>query len=575
MRAEHRMVRCAVYTRKSSEEGLEQSFNSLDAQREACIAYIASQKHEGWCLVNIEYDDGGYSGGTLDRPALKQLLLDIDAGKIDTVVVYKVDRLTRSLTDFARIVESFDAKGVSFVSVTQQFNTTTSMGRLTLNVLLSFAQFEREVTGERIRDKVAASKRKGMWMGGNVPLGYDLKDRKLIVNPEEAALVTRIFRRYLEVGCVAKLKADLDQQRLGSKVRISRRGRTSGGKPYSRGALYHLLQNRLYLGEVIHRHQSYPGEHEAIISPELWTQVDFLLRTNNHNRRKGVNAIEPSLLAGLLFDDRDNRLTPSHAVKNGKRYRYYVSQAVIQRRPDGTSGARRIPAHDIENLVVSRLKSFLNSGNEVLDALELPPKESLNQEALIVTAKAWSARLTATAQPDLREFLLSVVSKATVCEESVDILIDRSNLYSVLMGIAPSIPRASKRSAMRKGELVQLSVDAHLRRHGREMKLILPASSPHQRPVQFNAPLIKAIAHGYRWYESLTSGKVDSLQSLALEAGVNRRYISRIIRCVLLAPDIVDLILEGRQPPSLTLDKLSNRLPMEWTEQRRFLGITG
>ena len=256
------VIRCAIYTRKSSEEGLEQSFNSLDAQREACEAFIASQRHEGWRALPACYDDGGYSGGTLNRPALKRLLEDVEANKVDTIVVYKVDRLTRSLADFAKIVEALDARGVSFVSVTQQFNTTTSMGRLTLNILLSFAQFEREVTGERIRDKIAASKRKGMWMGGTIPLGYDLKERKLIVNPEEANLVRRFFHLYLQLGCVSKLKMRLDEEGIKSKVRISAAGNRSGGSSYSRGALYDILQNRIYLGEIQHRGQSYPGEHE-------------------------------------------------------------------------------------------------------------------------------------------------------------------------------------------------------------------------------------------------------------------------------------------------------------------------
>jgi DNA invertase Pin-like site-specific DNA recombinase len=265
----NKLVRCAIYTRKSSEEGLEQSFNSLDAQREACCAYVLSQKHEGWTALDDRYDDGGFSGGTMERPALQQLLSDILAGKVNTVVVYKVDRLTRSLNDFSKIIEVFDSHGVSFVSVTQAFNTTTSMGRLTLNVLLSFAQFEREVTGERIRDKVAASKKKGMWMGGAIPLGYDCVGHKLIVNPEDADTVIEIFRQYLCLGSVMKLKKHLEQEQILSKVRTSKDGNTSGGATYSRGALYHLLNNRVYIGEIVHRGQSYPGQHEAIVPQEL------------------------------------------------------------------------------------------------------------------------------------------------------------------------------------------------------------------------------------------------------------------------------------------------------------------
>src|ERR1700688_3188668 len=275
-RSETPKRRCAIYTRKSSEEGLEQEFNSLHAQREACEAYIRSQRHEGWVLIPTAYDDGGFSGGTMQRPGLQHLLADIRLGRVDVVVTYKVDRLTRALADFARLIEIFDKHAVSFVSVTQQFNTTTSMGRLTLNVLLSFAQFEREVTGERIRDKVAASKKKGMWMGGVVSLGYDCIDHKLIVNPKEAHTVREIFRQYLGLGCVMKLKQYLEREQIRSKVRTSKVQDTSGGATFSRGALYHLLNNRVYIGETVHRGQSYPGQHEAIVPRELWNQVSDL-----------------------------------------------------------------------------------------------------------------------------------------------------------------------------------------------------------------------------------------------------------------------------------------------------------
>ena len=265
------MIRCAIYTRKSSEEGLEQQFNSLDAQREACEAYVVSQKHEGWSALPTLYDDAAYSGGTMDRPALQKLLADIRARKVDVIVVYKVDRLTRSLADFAKIVEVFDAHNVSFVSVTQAFNTTTSMGRLTLNVLLSFAQFEREVTGERIRDKIAASKKKGMWMGGLPSLGYDVKERKLIVNEAEASTVRHVFRRYVELGSVRALKAELDVAGVVSKLRFASDGSVYGGKSLSIGALYLMLQNRIYRGEIVHKGVAYPGEQAAIIEEDLWS----------------------------------------------------------------------------------------------------------------------------------------------------------------------------------------------------------------------------------------------------------------------------------------------------------------
>ena len=323
--------RCAIYTRKSSEEGLEQEYNSLHAQREACEAYIKSQQHEGWRLRPAAYDDGGLSGGTMQRPALQTLLADIRAGRIDTIVVYKVDRLTRSLTDFAKMVEVFDAHGVSFVAVTQQFNTTTSMGRLTLYILLSFAQFEREVTGERIRDKIAASKRRGMWMGGRTPLGYAVENQKLVVVPEDAAMVVQLYRRYLELGSVRELKAALDAEGTVSKPRTFSTGAQAGGTPYSRGALYALLSNPTYLGQVRHKDAVYPGQHEAIVPADLHAAVQSrLAESNNGGPGQHRVQVEPSLLAGKLFDHAGERLVPSHARKGERRYRYYVSASLLR-----------------------------------------------------------------------------------------------------------------------------------------------------------------------------------------------------------------------------------------------------
>ncbi len=373
---------------------LEQSFNSLQAQREACEAYIASQRHEGWQTVSKQYDDGGFSGGNMNRPALKQLLDDIAARLVDTVVVYKVDRLTRSLTDFAKIIEVFDKQGVSFVSVTQQFNTTSSMGRLTLNVLLSFAQFEREVTGERIRDKIAASKKKGMWMGGVAPLGYEVKDRQLIVNPQEAKVVEEIFAQYLRLESVAALKQYLDQKKLLTKLRTSANGHAFGGKAYSRGGLYKLLNNEVYTGRIAHRGESYSGEHQAIVEPETWEKVQALLAANNQgHRRPGTRRVASSILAGLVFDAEGNRYTPTHAVKKGRRYRYYTSQAVIQRR-NKSSYLGRIPARELEQVVSFRIQALLASPQE-LAASCLESSELVNDlgrliEAAQAMAEKWS-----------------------------------------------------------------------------------------------------------------------------------------------------------------------------------------
>jgi DNA invertase Pin-like site-specific DNA recombinase len=401
-------ARCAIYTRKSSEEGLEQDFNSLDSQRESCEAFILSQKHEGWIALTEMYDDGGASGATMERPALKRLLADIEAGRIDTVVVYKVDRLTRALGDFAKIVDIFDAQGVSFVSVTQQFNTTTSMGRLTLNMLLSFAQFEREVTGERIRDKIAASKKKGMWMGGLPSLGYDVDDRKLVVNEAEAETVRHIYRCYAELGSVRALKDELDRDGIVSKRRVDRYGRQTGGKPLARGALYLMLQNPIYRGLIVHKDKSYPGEHAAIVDQGLWDKVQTMLAANRVERSNGGSAREPSLLAGLIFDDGGEHMTPTHANKNGRRYRYYVTHSLIKRgRPKASDAARRVPAGDIERLVEERIISFLRDEGELHGALH-------EIETVIAEASGLAERWARMPAAQKRQRLQSLIARITL-----------------------------------------------------------------------------------------------------------------------------------------------------------------
>jgi DNA invertase Pin-like site-specific DNA recombinase len=345
-----RKLRCAVYTRKSSEEGLEQEFNSLDAQREACEAYIASQKPEGWVLVPDRYDDGGISGATLERPALKRLLADIEDHRVDVVVVYKIDRLSRALMDFSKLVEIFDRNSVTFVSVTQSFNTTTSMGRLTLNILLSFAQFEREVIGERIRDKFAASRRKGMWMGGFVPLGYDVKDRKLVINKAEAATVRMIFERFIKIGSATELVRKLRTEDVRGKQ----------GKLIDKGYIYKLLNNRVYVGEAVHKGVSYPGEHHAIIDRTLWDRVHTVLRESPRKRAANTRAQTPSLLKGLIFGPTGRAMTPAHTRKGGKLYRYYVSTDVLKR-DAGACPIRRVPAAEIEGAVVDQLRGLLRA----------------------------------------------------------------------------------------------------------------------------------------------------------------------------------------------------------------------
>lgn len=384
-------LRCAVYTRVSTDAGLEQDFNSLDAQREACEAYIKSQTHEGWRLIKTQFDDGGFSGGNMDRPALQSLLSKIRERQLDVIVVYKVDRLTRSLADFAKLVELFDANGVSFVSVTQSFNTTSSMGRLTLNVLLSFAQFEREVTGERIRDKIAASKKKGMWMGGVVPLGYKVVDRRLFVVHEEAETVRLVFQRYCELRSLPALQRDLRAQGIITRQRTLATGRTIGGIPFMVGALVSLLRNRTYRGEINHRGKSYPGEHDAIVEGDVFDEVQAILDANRRGQRDYWRNSD-ALLIGKIFDDRDNRMTPSYAIKKGVRYRYYVSAAVVQGNKEGAGSVTRVAAQDIEDRVLAALREI-----GILEEAAADPRDTIQDtvDRITVSSSAISIALLA------------------------------------------------------------------------------------------------------------------------------------------------------------------------------------
>jgi site-specific DNA recombinase len=560
-----RALRCAIYTRKSSEEGLEQSFNSLDAQREACEAYILSQRQEGWRVLDTHYDDGGYSGGSMERPALKQLLADIEARKIDVVVVYKVDRLTRSLADFAKIIQVFDSGNVSFVSVTQQFNTTSSMGRLTLNVLLSFAQFEREVTGERIRDKIAASKRKGMWMGGRVPLGYDLKDRKLIVNPAEAKQVQAIFRAYLEVGCVRKLKAHLDQGRMLSKLRISASGQKAGGGSHSRGALYKLLANRIYIGEISHKENAYPGEHKAIIDRELWESVRATLAKNHRTRRHQTNASEPSLLSGLIFDQDGSRYTPSHAVKNGKRYRYYVSRRIIHGQPHASTQPSRIPARELEQLVLTELGSFFGSADRVAAILDQAGEDLVTTRALVDAAQQFAKALAGDSTSGLREMLAGIVVRITIQQDSIEVYVSKEAARARLLNQERILGQDSD------GQPIVLAVEMKLKRSGGEMRLIIPGSpaiDQRRRPVP---SLIKAVSRASDWVRRMESGECKHQQDLAKATKLDPRYVNSILRLAFLAPEIVETIVDGRQPPNLTLGSLTGVLPVSWQQQKKLM----
>jgi len=553
-------VRCAIYTRKSSEEGLEQSFNSLEAQREACQSYILSQKHEGWAVLVNHYDDGGFSGGTMERPGLKQLLNDIRDGKVDTVVVYKVDRLTRSLTDFAKIIEIFDAQKVSFVSVTQHFNTTSSMGRLTLNVLLSFAQFEREITGERIRDKIAASKKKGMWMGGLVPLGYDCVDRRLVVNREEADTVREIFRQYLRLGCVSKLQRFLEQKQIRSKIRTSNAGHTNGGATYSRGALYHLLNNRTYIGETLHRKESYIGQHQPIVPRELWNKVAARLRENNQAHRNGKSHSTPSLLCGKLFDTSGVRFTPTHSVKNGKRYRYYTSQTVV-RKDRAKPVITRFPARELDRFVMSQMHLMLQKPDKCTAGMKNTPHKDAVAECAKRIAKEWPTLETSKQY----KIVGNILRRVTIGEAAAWIEVDKNKLLAILLGQKFEVPPVSRRD---KPDILRLAGDFQILRRGSELRVMHPNKERSLEEARIPS-LANAVARARYWYDQIIEGKIRSIRQLAAQDGLGPRHTRRILRCATLSPEIVESLVTGKHRPDLTLDQVLRQMPLDWQEQKR------
>jgi len=526
-------IRCALYTRKSSEEGLEQEFNSLDAQREACEAYVLSQAGEGWAPLQEMYDDGGFSGGSMERPALKRLLADAAHGRIDVIVVYKIDRLTRSLADFAKMVEIFDRHGVSFVSVTQAFNTTTSMGRLTLNVLLSFAQFEREVTGERIRDKIAASKAKGMWMGGVVPLGYEARERSLIIVPTEAELVRSIFRSYLEFASVHDLKRRLDAQGIVSKVRTSRRGRTSGGQSFGRGALFHMLRNRIYLGEISHKGRIYPGRHEAIVDEQLFGAVQAELDGHVTPRRNRPARVGPQPLRGLVFDAEGIPMPPTFAYGAlGRVHRYYVSaplQRGAQRVSDGI--IRRAPAAPLEELVLNRIRQLAAEEVNWPVARKLLRRVEIRVQELHLLL----APHVATAQH---------ASERLLVDETVSVDDDGA---------------------------VRLNLPIRFKLRGGRTWLVTPSGAS---PIQgrIDAVMVRGLrkAHATLRDHSLTPSAAPDVLREARRP--QRSYARRLINLAFLSPEIQRLIVEGRQPAGLTLQQLlATDIPLSWTDQKAAL----
>jgi site-specific DNA recombinase len=595
--------RCAVYTRVSTDHGLEQDFNSLDAQREACIAYVRSQAHEGWTLARGRYDDGGYSGASLDRPALQALVDAVGQRQIDVIVVYKVDRLTRSLADFAKLVELFDTHGVSFISITQSFNTTTSMGRLTLNMLLSFAQFEREVTGERIRDKIAASKKKGLWVGGVVPLGYKVVDRKLTIEEAEAAIVRLIFERYCALGSMIALMRELHERGVVTRRRTLSTGRVIGGIAFTKGPLAYLLKNRMYLGEINHGPTSYPGEHPAIIDKAIFDKAQEILARNA--AAKGYSqSRSQALLVGRLYDDRGYRMTPSFAAKRGIRYRYYVSRTVMEGRSDLAGSMTRVPAVDVEDAVIDALRQLASTVDpKRWSSLVSPqPREADRRIELSAIARRHgatptgpsapaaasstlhkagppgsptTARLSIASRPaataascqmapalsssmasEDRRLIEAVVERVTIRDGSIEIALTRE--AAAIVGEAVVVVPWRKPPARVSRELIPPIEGAH----------------PDAQPIRSDtkAKLLAGIAKTRGWLDELIAGRVLDIAEIAPRESRSVRSTAMLLSLAFLAPRLVQAIADNRMPRGIGLTRLAD-LPSDWSEQFKALGL--
>ena len=539
METKKAVLKAAVYTRKSSEYGLEQEFNSLAAQREAGEAYIVSQKSEGWVIVPDQYDDGGISGGTMERPALLKLLKDVEAGKVDIIIVYKVDRLTRSLSDFSRIIDRLDNAGASFVSVTQQFNTSSSMGRLTLNVLLSFSQFERELTSERIRDKLYASRKRGMWMGGSVPLGYDNVEKKLVINEEEAKDIRTIFNSYIKFESMREAVRFVTKKGIRSKKQ--KRKNHPGGRIFSDGHFRNILINPTYIGKVRHNNEIFEGKHEAIIDMCTWEKTQALVKKNGVNRRHGKNVMYPSLLTGLIFTEAGEKLTSSHCTRHNKRNRYYMI-----RRKNKKQLSVNYRAELIEDVVRNHLYNWLHDetnfdrnsseGKRFLVADEIKNGTPYQQKTQVQT----------------------LIKRITLFESKIKLILNYHTLW---------------KTAGDEEKLVELEFPAQLKRPDKHTKTIIPSGKQIiQRP---NHKIIKLITDAQKWSNDLKSGKFQSVAEIAEKNNIDKSILARCSRLAYLAPDIVDAIIEGRQPSTLTVTMLRRLkdLPVEWEEQRKLLGI--
>jgi DNA invertase Pin-like site-specific DNA recombinase len=569
----------------STDAGLDQDFNSLDAQYEGASAYIRSQAHAGWTQLRTRYDDGGFSGGSTDRPALQQLLNDVRSGRVDIIVVYKVDRLTRSLADFAKLVELFDAHGVSFVSVTQQFNTTTSMGRLTLNVLLSFAQFEREVTSERIRDKIAASKRKGLWVGGVVPLGYHAKDRKITIVESEAKIVRHIFKRYLELGSLKLLLPDLKRSGITTRVRRLADGKTIGGIPFARGALAYLLRNRFYIGEVSYKGEVLAGQQPRLLDRALFDAVQARLdqqRSNHVTARQSSEAI----LMGLIRDDAGNLMTPTHTLKNGKRYRYYISTALLQGEASRAGRISRIPAEQVERLVLDAIRTRLidqksrrpRVGTKAPNTDQQTSSTDRGAGKLPVNTQATDTKRheDTTNSLDDKHIVRSHLQRVDVHVEHLAVSMTRhATQESMPTAASLDYDPNGRKSAARRPIVIRIPWTKPPAKVARE--IVAPAKS-HQRrdarPIraETRAKLVTAIAQGRRWLDELISGTVTSTQEIAERQQCSIRQVNMTISLAFLSPSLVQAAVEGRLPRGVGVANLRDA-PAEWSLQHKRLGL--
>ncbi len=560
-------IRCAIYTRKSTEEGLDREFNSLEAQREACESYVKSQMHEGWKLIPTAYDDGGYTGGNMERPALQALMADIKAGKVDVIVVYKVDRLSRSLNDFAQMVNVFDAHQVSFVSITQQFNTTTSMGRLTLNILLSFAQFEREVIGERVRDKVAASKQKGMWMGGHPPLGYDIDHRKLVINPQEALLVNEIFERYLEMKSAYKVTEFLNRRGDTNKRWVNRHGVESGGQPFLHQALYKILNNPLYIGRITHKDKTYEGQHQGIISVELWDRVQNSLKAGKLQRERRY-AKHGALLMGKCFSPAGHGYTPTYTTRGAVRHRYYIEKKT----------QHRIKAAELESLVRDTLRILSREPKHWQACWAANSNHIIKEEAQHRWETLWLDWINL---PDIKQQQVArqIFERITISKDQLMVQLSYTGINTVLSEMESKDishtehPDISYLPILVQGDdYLEITIPARVALCGRR-QLVLDAEGKAIRTFKrsnYNPVLVNALVKSYRWNRQLDSGQI-TITELAKQERRDRTYISRIINLMMLAPDIISSILTGTQPATMQLQHLTANLPIEWHKQKQAL----